>query len=129
MSDNKSIFVIDDDAIFVFVLKKLFLKMENNTPLETFSNGYLAIEVLKEKFSKNEKLPDIIFLDINMPMLDGWQFLDEVELLPFGDSLNVYVTSSTIDTTEIEKVSLYKTVREFVSKPISLAELNRIIMN
>ena len=48
MSDNKSIFVIDDDAIFVFVLKKLFLKMENNTPLETFSNGYLAIEVLKE---------------------------------------------------------------------------------
>ena len=103
--------------------------MENNTPLETFSNGYLAIEVLKEKFSKNEKLPDIIFLDINMPMLDGWQFLDEVELLPFGDSLNVYVTSSTIDSTEIEKVSLYKTVREFVSKPISLDELNRIIMN
>ena len=129
MKDSKSIFVIDDDAIFVFVLKKLFVKLEHNTPLETFQNGHLAIEVLKERYLNNQKLPDLIFLDLNMPMLDGWQFLDELEALPFGDKLNVLVTSSTIDTAEIEKVTLYKTVREFVSKPISLEELSRIIMN
>ncbi len=65
-------YIIDDDPVFIFGLKFL-LNMENFAQqIKTFANGEEAIAELQ----KNKKLPEIIFLDLNMPVMDGWEFLD-----------------------------------------------------
>jgi CheY-like chemotaxis protein len=62
-----------------------------------------------------------------MPICDGWQFLEEVESLPFADKLTIYVTSSTVEDDEIEKAKCYKSVKTFYSKPITSDILSKII--
>ena len=70
-------------------------------------NGFEALENLKQLHENKQTLPDIIFLDLNMPVLDGWQFLDELENLPFKNQLNIHLISSTIDLNEINKAKKY----------------------
>ena len=72
-------FIIDDDNIFVFVLKKLLEKNENFVQFRDFKNGEDVIDILEKD---SAEFPDIILLDINMPVVDGWQFLEKLEELP-----------------------------------------------
>ena len=62
-----------------------------------------------------------------MPILDGWQFLDELELLDFKNNLTIYIVSSTIDSKEIEKAKKYTVVKKFVPKPLSMADVATIV--
>lgn len=124
---NDLTYIIDDDAIFVFVFKKILKKAEVFKEVVNVQNGLEAINVLKTIYDKKQKLPDLIFLDLNMPVLDGWQFLDELEDLPFKDELKIYIISSTIDNAEIERAKSYNCVKSFISKPISSADLTKII--
>ena len=127
MSMNDLTYIIDDDAIFVFVFKKILKKAEVFKEVVNVQNGLEAINVLKTLNKKKHKLPDLIFLDLNMPVLDGWQFLDELEKLPFKDQLKIYIISSTIDNAEIERATNYSCVKSFIPKPINSAELTRIL--
>lgn len=120
-------YVIDDDEIFVFVLRKLLAKTKHFDEVINITNGSEAIEMLTNQYQRSQMLPDLIFLDLNMPVLDGWQFLDEVEKLHFKDQLRIYIISSSIDVREIEKAKEYATVKRFVSKPVTLEWLNTIV--
>lgn len=120
------IYVVDDDEIFVFILRKLLQKSGRFNQIISLSNGSEAIERLVAQYEKDAPLPDLIFLDLNMPVLDGWQFLDEIEKLPFKSQLKIYIISSSIDTREMEKAKTYSTVKSFVSKPVTLQWLNAI---
>ncbi|HMI08694.1 MAG TPA: response regulator [Flavobacterium sp.] len=126
MQQISQIYIIDDDDIFVFVLKKLLQKTKRFHDIIDVRNGSEAIELLTVQHAANAKLPELIFLDLNMPILDGWQFLDEVEKLPFKDELKIYIISSSIDPKEIEKSKEYSTVRSFVSKPVTMEWLHKI---
>ncbi len=112
-------FIIDDDPVFVLLFKKILIKLGKFETILNFENGQLALDVLLEKFNNNEPLPDILFLDINMPVLDGWEFLKAIEKYKFKDELNIYMVSSSIDSTEIKKSKKYKSVKNFISKPVS----------
>lgn len=120
----KKTYIIDDDSIFVFVLKKLLEKHHNFGQVVDFKDGHQALELL---FSKNSELPCIILLDLNMPLLDGWQFLERLEKTELKNQLNVFVMSSSIDVTDIEKSKHYSVVKDFISKPINHEKLDRII--
>jgi CheY-like chemotaxis protein len=120
------IYIIDDDDIFVFVVRKLLLKSNHFDEVINIGNGLEAIDLLIYEYETNKKLPEIIFLDLNMPVLDGWQFLDQVEKLPFKELLRIYIISSSIDVKEIEKAKTYSTVKSFVSKPITVEWLNGV---
>lgn len=120
-------FIIDDDKIFVFVFKKILQKIGVFNEVKNIQNGYEALTILKNMDENNESFPDLIFLDLNMPIIDGWQFLDEIELLPFKDKLNIYIISSTIDSSEIEKSKNYESVLSFISKPVINLELCQLL--
>ncbi len=75
----KKVYLIDDDDIFVFLTKKTILKVSEDVDVEVFSDGLQAITHLKQIYSKEELLPDVIFLDLNMPVMDGWEFLAEYQ--------------------------------------------------
>jgi CheY-like chemotaxis protein len=124
MSKIKMTYIIDDDAIFVFVLKKLLEKNGNFGNMIDFKNGNDAIDIL---FSKESELPCVILLDLNMPIIDGWQFLDQLEDSELKDQLNVYIMSSSIDRTDIEKSKTYSIVKDFISKPVNADKLNKIL--
>lgn len=120
--DYKLTFIIDDDPVFVLLFKKIMLKIGGFETVLNFENGQLALDALIEIFNNNEPFPDIIFLDINMPIMDGWEFLRAIEKYKFKDKLNIYMVSSSIDPTEIKKSKKFKTVKRFISKPISASD-------
>src|SRR3989338_9832965 len=104
----KLTFIIDDDPVFVLLFKKILLKLGQFETIQNFENGQLGLDALIEKFNNNEPFPDIIFLDINMPIMDGWEFLKALEKYPFKDDLTIYMVSSYIDPTEIKKSKKFK---------------------
>ncbi len=118
----KLTFIIDDDPVFVLLFKKIMLKIGQFETILNFENGQLGLSALIEKFNNNEPFPDIIFLDINMPVMDGWEFLKALEKYKFKDELNIYMVSSSIDPTEIKKSKKFKTVKRFISKPVSASD-------
>lgn len=124
MSKVKMTYIVDDDSIFVFVLKKLLEKNGNFGKMIDFKNGNDAIDIL---FSKESQLPCVILLDLNMPIIDGWQFLDQLEDSVLKDQLNVYIMSSSIDRTDIEKSKNYSIVKDFISKPVNADKLEKIL--
>lgn len=115
----KLTFIIDDDPVFVLLFKKILLKLGQFETILNFENGKLGLDTLIDKFKNNEPMPDIIFLDINMPVMDGWEFLKALEKYKFKDELNIYMVTSSIDPTEIKKAEKFKTVKQFISKPVS----------
>lgn len=120
MKQLYSTFIIDDDPIFVLLFKKIIQKSERFNRVQNFPDGQYAIEELIKMNEQGSGMPDIIFLDLNMPNIDGWQFLDAIEKHSFITKLNIYIVSSSIDTNEIERAKQYKCVKNFISKPISL---------
>lgn len=79
------VWIIDDDIIFKIIAQKIIQKSENLETLSTFSNGQEALEALESAVTKNENLPDIILLDIEMPIMDGWEFINNIN--PFTSIL------------------------------------------
>ena len=117
-------YIIDDDKIFVFVLKKYLEKNDNFNQVFDFKNAEEVVGLLSDE---KEQLPDMILLDINMPVIDGWQFLEQIEQLPNKEKLNVFIMSSSIDANDIEKSKSFSTVKAFISKPINNDKLNKMI--
>lgn len=127
MSKFNLTYIVDDDPIFVIVLKKLLAKMNICKEIKNLKNGLEAITHLNIVDKDKEEFPDVIFLDLNMPVLDGWQFLEELEKTSYKDKLNIYVVSSTIDSREILKCENYDSVRNFISKPTNSDDLNKAL--
>jgi len=124
---SKIVLIIDDDPIFVFVIQKLFFKIGSDYKIDSIKNGHFGLDYIEELYRNNQQLPDVILLDLNMPMLDGWQFLEEIETKPFKDQLTIYMTSSTVDPIDYERAKHYKTVKRFISKPLSIEDLESIL--
>ncbi len=127
MSKFDLTYIIDDDPIFVIVLKKLLGKMNVFKEIKNLKNGLEALKDLNLVNEDKKSFPDVIFLDLNMPVLDGWQFLEELEKTSYKDKLNIYVVSSTIDKREIIKCENYNSVRNFISKPTTPDDLNKAL--
>jgi CheY-like chemotaxis protein len=127
MSKFDLTYIIDDDPIFVIVLKKLLAKMNIFKEVKNLKNGLEALNDLNTVNDGQKIFPDVIFLDLNMPVLDGWQFLEELEKTPYKDKLNIYVVSSTIDNREIVKCENYDSVKNFISKPTNSDDLNKAL--
>ena len=126
------VFVVDDDKIFHFIIKKLLLNNDINVIPTFFENGMEAIEGLKTKLNNGEKQPDLILLDINMPILDGWQFLEEFKILKklIKKQIVIYIISSSDNQYDIEKAKDYtEEVTDYYLKPMSGDEIKAIFYN
>lgn len=125
----KNVYLIDDDKIFNIIHAKTIEREGYASCIESFVNGAEAIDRLQKLIKDdNGGFPEIIFLDINMPVMDGWEFLDEYANLPqqYTDKCRIYMLSSSIDSNDIERAKTYKTVYEFISKPLTVDKLHKI---
>lgn len=123
MMDNKiNLLVIDDDDINIFIIKKIVEKTGYNVNMVSKANGLLAIEHLQAKLNQ-EDFPHLILIDINMPVLNGWEFLDAYEGLNISQKVDMYMLSSSVYENDIEKAKTYEKVKGFISKPLSIDRL------
>lgn len=130
MMKINSVCIIDDDPIVVFGMRKMLDSFVCHNNLYTFGNGKLAIEGIRQMIAENQELPEVIFLDINMPIMDGWQFLEEFIALPITIKVRINIVTSSIDSADHKNWELYKTkthhILTYNRKPIRREELAEI---
>jgi len=119
--------IIDDDPIFVFGIKKVMELIDFCEGIMVFKNGQEALNNLRAIISAKEELPDVILLDLNMPILDGWQFLEEFIKIPCEKKVIIYVVSSSVDPEDVLRVKSYEGVSDYIVKPISVKKLKEVL--
>jgi CheY-like chemotaxis protein len=125
----KTIFLIDDDPVFVYLTKKIICSVNGGCEIREFADGELAIERLRQICDDNESLPDIIFVDLSMPVMDGWEFLNEYDLLrpKLSKPIELFIVSSSISPQEVERSKSYPAVLDFLIKPVAKGKIAEII--
>lgn len=113
------IYLIDDDYIYLNFTAKMLMQVFPGTRIRSFANASDALSVVeKEK-------PDLIFLDINMPEINGWEFL---ELFPkhLVSNSEIYMVSSSIDPDDAERAAQHPLVTKFLEKPLGRKQLESV---
>lgn len=129
----KNIMLVDDNEIDNFINQKIVEGISFSEHVFIYNNGQSAIEYLKNlqnNFEFNEDLyPEYIFLDINMPIMDGHQFIEEFESLDskIKDNCKIAVLTSSLNPIDRNLVSKSKRVVSFINKPLTEESLNALL--
>lgn len=131
MTALKQLTLVDDDDVFVFLTSRMLEKNKLVDVIKIFDNGYDALVFIMENLGNLEALPDIILLDLNMPIMDGWQFLDEyVKINPkIGKKITIYICSSSISPDDVVRAKAINAVSDFIIKPMTKEKLVDMIRN
>lgn len=127
-----TILFIDDDPITLMLCKMVISKSLFSKEIVTAKNGEEALQYFdKLNLASTDALlakPQLIFLDLNMPVMGGWEFLESFSTPEYSqyNSTKVIILSSTIDPDDLEKSNKYPMVIDFLSKPISKEMLEYI---
>lgn len=126
---QNNIMLVDDDEIFTFIIKKIIEESKLSNNIDIFINGLEAINFLEANASAAEKLPEVIFLDLSMPVLDGWGFLEEyIDLKPkLSKKITLYIISTSVSPLDFEKAKRYSDVTDFIVKPLAKERFVEII--
>lgn len=129
MTTLKNLTIVDDDDIFVFLTTKIIEQTNLVDLIKVFGNGLDAINFLKENKNNVDALPDIILLDLNMPIMNGWQFLEEYNKLnpTIGKKITIYICSSSISPDDITRAKTISEVSDYIIKPITKDKLIDLI--
>ena len=124
-----NICLIDDDRIYQFAAKKTIEATGMAQKVMVFSNGLEAMDFLQSHLTDTPSIPDVIFLDINMPIMNGWQFLEAYSGLQqsLKKTVTVYMVSSSIDEYDIKKSREYESVSDYVLKPVNKEKFTQLL--
>lgn len=124
----KNVLVVDDDEIFNFLSKKTLQKMGVAKEIHTALNGRDALDLFNNYFQGTLTAPDVILLDLNMPVLDGFGFLEAFKKLriPNKENIKIIVVSSSQDPNDIRR-SKELGAAEYISKPLTESTLRQAL--
>nr|MBI1232774.1 response regulator [Cytophagales bacterium] len=118
------IILVDDDPIVILLQKKLMEKVGMIDDVITFTGGEEAVSFLESVQNTGEDF--LVFLDINMPGLTGWQVLDKLIDLELDTNISVIIITSSIEQAEMEKSTEYAQIIDFWIKPFNLQSFSRL---
>lgn len=124
-----NILLIDDDEATNFIHEIVLKEMDCADSITIFQNGYKALDFLKEKSVNTGKQPDIIFLDINMPGMDGWGFLKEYEKLEPQQKAKVLLImlSTSLNPDDRERALSIDAVDGFENKLLEESKMKKVL--
>lgn len=125
---NPLIMIIDDSLMDVLLLKQVLKQANQNDSILSFECPLHALAYLENCIERKElaNLPDLIFLDINMPYVSGFQFLDSLSELEYKLNSKVVMVTSSDDINDIERSADYKNIIGYLIKPVRKEDLMHI---
>lgn len=128
MSSNVSVYIIDDDPIYLYMLDRIIREYNFSTDINSFNNGKPAIEALSNTNLSTNEIPDVIFVDLSMPIMNGWEFLDKLGATGIlkKKRIKIVLVSSSISPREIELIKKYPIVTKYIVKPITPSDLEAL---
>ena len=123
----KKIIIVDDDGIVNYVTEKLLHHYNNTYEINTYTNPLNALENLQLKDKYHEDLPDLIFLDINMPQISGYEFLNRMTESKLAHKIQVIMFTSSGSPNDIKLSKSYRNVIGYMEKPFSSDAYERVL--
>jgi len=124
----KSVMLVDDNEIDNIINEKIIEANSFADQVMVFQTGQEALDYLGENQDNQDTLPEIVFLDINMPIMDGFQFLEDFE--KFSDTVlekcKIIMLSSSISPKDIDRAASSKYVKKYLNKPLNARYLEAI---
>ena len=129
MDQNIQVCVIDDDEVFQYTILHTLQAHKSVSNIMPFTDGAEAMNFFNKNIDNDIILPDVIFLDVNMPVMDGYRFMDEyIKLIAKATKkITVYILSSSVDLVDFEKTKKIKEVSDYIVKPIRDNQLTKIL--
>ncbi|MBD78356.1 MAG: hypothetical protein CL840_05520 [Crocinitomicaceae bacterium] len=122
---QKSVLIIDDNEIDILVASKNLQMSGQFSLINVAKNGKEAVEMFD---SIDSEIPDYILLDINMPVMDGWEFLNLFEGFDlFGKQPKVFMLSSSIDSADTDRARTSPLIKQFISKPFNAEKVELLL--
>ncbi|MAQ76558.1 MAG: response regulator [Aquimarina sp.] len=127
----ETVCIIDDDSIYINLITKILELKKISKSVLVFKNGKEALDYFQSLVDHGDanQIPGIILLDLNMPIMDGWEFLDQFaainEKLP--ERTNLYVVSSSINLRDIDRAKSIDIVSDYITKPLNLDDFDKIL--
>ncbi len=131
MTKHPIVCIVDDDAINRFIFSKTIENQKFSEKILSFENGQLAIEFLIDNILTNHVIPDIIFIDLNMPVMNGWEFIEEyIKIKPkITKKIAIYFVSASINPNDLERANQINVVSGYIVKPFKPEELKQVFID
>ncbi len=126
--DIDNIWLVDDDEIYQYITKTYFEFEGPKRNISIFKSGKAAIENLLNDTEENG-LPDIILLDINMPVMNGWEFMNEYKKIKpsLKKQPSIFLVSSSENSNDLERADSDDEIKDYILKPVDDAKIKKII--
>lgn len=129
---GKHLLFIDDDSAFLYLLERTCRKIDEVSKVSTASHGKDALDQLDELLKMGHELPDIAFIDINMPIMDGFEFLEHFiqrrdQFLELREIIPIVMLTSSNNGKDKEKAFSTGIVTQYIIKPSNIIEMESVI--
>lgn len=124
-----NICIIDDDRVYVNLISKIIQLRDLAQTIHIFKNGRDALNYFSSLKNVNAKIPDYVFLDVNMPIMDGWQFFEEYAKIDkaLRSQMKLYIVSSSVNPRDIIKAKELPDVNGYLLKPLRVVKSEGIL--
>lgn len=129
MKKINTVFLIDDDPIHQQIAKRMIERQQVTKKIVSFLEADLALNYIREQLYQPEFLPDLILLDINMPVMDGWDFLEAFE--SFRENIPkrilIYILTSSVNESDMVKAKTYASLDGYLVKPLTTETIEHLL--